>query len=404
MNWGRLPSNKLRIALVVMLVGIWLARSLGEAHAEAVVQFGEMDVVYTYGEQATFHVTLEPKNQVSKVYLSLQPAGEDIRTSQVEFNASDEITYVYDFKDHYLRPFSRTHYWFQALLTNGQIVESPKQVFDYVDNRSSWQSLDNGAIQVNWLTGDLFYGQDALNAASAGAKAVLTIFPDQNLNGTRIFLYESSAAMREGLNDTPSAWAAGQASPDLGIIVVSIMPGIDQQLEMDRQIPHEMMHVALYQIVKDQIRNVPMWLSEGLSSMTETYPNPDYQRALNKAVHSQGSLLPVASLCSAFPQDASNAFLAYAESDSFVRFLRAKYGNSGLMALLQSYKNGISCEEGVDAALGSSLNQLEYRWQQESLGVDSAALALQNMLPFLLIVGLLMLAPLSVLLFTGKKG
>ena len=387
-----------RIILRILGFIILLLTSLGAvdyvAQAETDFHFNDLDVIYTYADQVTFQAKYQPVDLVKKVFLFFQPSGEDIRLVQLESSPQGEVIYSYDLTTHYLRPFSRTQFWFQAELVNGEKVESPKQEFDYIDNRETWQSMDNGSIQVNWRQGDLFYGQDALNSAAAGAKAALSIFPGQNLSGLRIYLYDSASAMQQALDNTAS-WSVGQASPDLKIIVVSIMPGVDQQLEMDRQIPHEIMHILLYQLVQDNYNNVPVWLSEGLSSISETYANPDYERALGRAV-SDNSLLPMSTLCGNFPQDASNAFLAYAQSDSFVHFLQNKYGNSGLLNLIQTYQNGYSCEEGVVAATGNSLNQLDYRWRQESLGIDTALLAVQNMLPFLLIVGVLVLVPLVV--------
>jgi hypothetical protein len=371
--------------------------------AETAFKFDHLDVLYTYGEQITFQTKYEPAEVVKSLYLFFQPSGEDVRLIEMELNPQGEVTYSYDLTTHYLRPFSRTEFWFQAELVDGKKEESKKQVFDYIDNRESWQSLDNGSIQVNWLKGDLYYGQDALNSAAAGARAALSIFPGQDLSGLKIYLYDSAAAMQEALNHGPASWAVGQASPDLRIIVVSIMPGIDQQLEMDRQIPHEIMHILLYQLVGQSYSKVPMWLNEGLSSISETFPNSDYSRVISKAVNDNG-LIPLNTLCSNFPQDASNAFLAYAQSDSFVHFLQDKFGNNGLLKLVMAYQGGYSCEEGVVSATGTSLNQLDYRWRQESLGVDTGLLAMQNMLPFLLVAVVLILVPLFAAWVVKRRG
>jgi hypothetical protein len=394
MSWIYSHKIYLRIiGILALLVALGtVSRVVG---AEAGVQFSDLDVIYTYGEQVTFQAKYFPVDLVKKVFLFFQPAGEDTRLVEMDLKSQGEVVYSYDLKAHYLRPFSRTEFWFQAELADGEKVESEKQAFDYIDNRQTWQSMDNGTIQVNWLKGDLFYGQDALNAAAAGARKVSSIFPGQNLAGLRIYLYGSASAMQEALNNNAASWAVGQTSPDLGIIIVSIMPGVDQQLEMDRQIPHEIMHYLLYQLVKDNYANIPMWLNEGLASISETYANPDYQQVLSKAVK-DNSLLPLNSLCGSFPQDASNAFLAYAQSDSFVHFLQDKFGNNGLLALVQAYQNGYSCEDGIVTATGSSLSQLDYRWRQESLGVDTGLLAMQNMLPFILVAGILVLVPLFV--------
>ncbi len=398
MKWipkSRINLHNLRIfgILAILLASLG---GLGHAvQAETGFQFDNLDVIYTFGQQVSFRAQYKPVDLAKKVYLFFQPAGEDTRLIEIPLNSQGDVDYSYDLTTHYLRPFSRTEFWFQAELADGEKVESPKQAFDYIDNRQTWQSLDNGSIQVNWLNGDLFFGQDALNSAASGAKKASSIFPGQDLSGLRIYLYDSAAAMQAALNNGQPSWVVGQTSPDLGIIIVSIAPGVDQQLEMDRQIPHEIMHYLLYILVKDGYQNVPMWLNEGLASITETYANPDYQRALTKAVADDG-LLPLNSLCASFPQDASNAFLAYAQSDSFVHFLQDKFSNNGLLNLVQAYQNGYSCEEGIVTATGSSLSQLDYRWRQESLGVDTGSLAVQNMLPFLLIAGILVLVPLSV--------
>ena len=403
MRWILNLRTKLRIIGILVLVLSSLGAVSRNTQAETAFKFNNLDVIYTYGEQITFQAKYEPAEVVKSLFLFFQPSGEDVRLIEMDLNSRGEVTYSYDLTTHYLRPFSQTEFWFQAELIDGQKEESKRHVFDYIDNRETWQSLDNGSIQVNWLEGDLYYGQDALNAAAAGVKTAAKIFPGQDISGLKIYLYDSAAAMQEALNHGPASWAVGQASPDLRIIVVSIMPGIDQQLEMERQIPHEIMHVLLYQLVGESYNKVPMWLNEGLSSINETYPNSDYSRSISKAVK-DNSLLPLNTLCGNFPQDASNAFLAYAQSDSFVHFLQNKFGNNGLLKLVKAYQGGYSCEEGVVAATGSSLNQLDYRWRQESLGVDTGLLAVQNMLPFLLVAVVLVLVPLLVAWMVKSQG
>lgn len=228
------------------------------------------------------------------------------------------------------------------------------------------------------------------------------MLPGQTLSDLKIYIYKDGAKVQEALNSGLASWTAGHASPDLGVVLVSIAPGIDQQLEMDRQIPHEIMHVLLYAMVKENYTRIPMWLNEGLASQAEAYPNQDYQRALTKAAQSK-SLIPISALCQEFPQDASSAFLAYAQSSSFVKYLQEKYSTKGLVALVQAYQNGYGCEEGIQSALGIGLEQADHRWQQESLGVDTGTLILQNMMPYLILIILLLAIPLVVIGIAARK-
>ena len=127
--------------------------------------------------------------------------------------------------------------------------------------------------------------------------------------------------------------------------------------------------------------------------MAELYPNPDYDQALTIASQNN-SLLPIANLCDTFPLDASRAFLAYAESQSFVRFLRDSYGTPALFSLTSAYADGLSCDQGVVRALSTSLVSLDTRWRESVLGQNVAGVFLRNMLPYLGLFVFMLLIPL----------
>jgi hypothetical protein len=99
-------------------------------------------------------------------------------------------------------------------------------------------------------------------------------------------------------------------------------------------------------------------------------------------------------LCDPFPRDAGRAYLAYAESDSFVRYLRKTYSSTGLSALIQAYADGLDCELGTTRALGIPLSQLDTHWRETELGQNVAMVALRNMVPYLLALGMALAVPL----------
>ena len=104
--------------------------------------------------------------------------------------------------------------------------------------------------------------------------------------------------------------------------------------------------------------------------------------------------MPISDLCDTFPLDASGAYLAYAESQSFVRFVRDLYGAPALLQLASAYADGLNCDEGVVRALGTSLASLETRWRESVLGQNVAGVFLRNMLPYLGLFVLILLIPL----------
>src|SRR5690606_42158048 len=59
----------------------------------------------------------------------------------------------------------------------------------------------------------------------------------------------------------------------------------------------------------------------------------------------------------------SDLVLAYAESESIVRFLIETKGEDATAALLAVFQEGVSYDDAVQRALGVSLDQLDQEWK-----------------------------------------
>jgi hypothetical protein len=195
------------------------------------------------------------------------------------------------------------------------------------------------------------------------------------------------------LNPSGESWVAGHADPALGVIKVVIEPGVEQGILMEQRIPHELMHVMLYRRVGAGYHNIPAWLREGMATLAETYPNPDFERVLSDAVTAD-TLIPLKDLCTSFPPAAGQAFLAYAESRSFTNYLRDTYGSSGLLRLAAFYADDVDCERGAERAFGVSLSKLELDWRESVFGQKALGFVLRNMMPYLVLLCLVLLIPL----------
>ena len=356
------------------------------AAAQADVEFTNVAAFVEFGKSVTFQAVIASEIQVSSAILTINPQGSDPLLVPVVVDETGGIVYQMDTSQNSLRAFTPVTYAYTLQLANGNSVTSPEYNFHYTDSRFAWLTLDSQPFEVNWYDRDIAFGSLVLTTAVSGLDAATNILPLKPNDVIRVYVYSSPADMKAALS-VNQPWVAGQSSPDLGVIVLSIPNGPEERLELERQLPHEMMHVLLFQLIGDKYINLPVWLVEGLASVTELYPNPEYTRVLSQAA-AEDKLLGIESLCSRFPNDASGAYLAYAESASFVRFLHTTYGSSALRWLVEQYQNGLGCEEGLETALGSSITQLEYRWKQEELRLDPESLIFRNLLPYLLLFGI----------------
>ena len=350
---------------------------------------------YSFGTQIVYQGQLPPGSLVDSATLFYLSEGElDTHHGDAKLAKDGWLIYTADLTTDPIRAFSTVVYWFEVTLKDGTTIQSQRGSLYYEDNRFQWATRESKDFRVHWYEGDAGFAQSLLDVADLGLENIQKYLPLKQTSRVEIYAYDSAQDMRATLQTLGKNWVGAHTDPDLGVMVVSLPRGPEQRLEMERQIPHELMHMLIYQWLGSGYGNLPAWLNEGLASVAELYPNPDYIILLEKA-QSKDELLPIATLCQTFPRDASGAFLAYAEATSFTRYLHQQYGTTGLQALAKTYADGMSCERGVQVALGSTLTQLEWHWRGEALRENAALKALANLTPWLVVLVLALIVPLS---------
>lgn len=389
-----------RLAALILLLASLITLGF-QPRQQRAVEFENVSQEYTFSEQLTITGTINSPSPVAEAILYLKPFGEATQSIEFQPDSAGGVKLTQDLEEKPLRAFSPVEYWFQVKLADQKPITSPVYEFLYEDNRFEWHQLDTDSFSLSWSEGGMEFGTELQNAAVQSLAAAQGILPVKISTKMRIVVYPSSQDMQSAAQLATSSWAAGHTNPDLSLILISVTPGPDARAEMERQIPHEIMHMLEYQVAGTSYNQIPAWLLEGLASSAELYPNPEYQRLLDKAVD-EDALLPMSVLCQDFPRDLSGALLAYAQSSSFVRFLNENYGSRDTMTLLNLYADGLSCEVGLQAAFGSNLAQLESQWQQEMLGRSPISAAWKQVWPYILLAGLVIL-PISLTLVPARR-
>lgn len=357
---------------------------------------------YVFGQQVVLRAKIQASQPVSVAQAFLRASGDSNTISlAAEVDAEGNLSAIHEIANNRLRPFARIDFWFRFSFADGSTADSDVFQFDYTDNRFEWQSLEEGNLRVHWYDGDLAFGQSALDTARKGVEGASRLLSANFSQPVDVYIYANSNDLKATIEASGQAWVSGHASPDLRLALVAITPGPEEALNMERKIPHELAHILTYEVSGERYRLLPMWLREGIATISEIYPSLDYPRSLEVAVEA-GSLLPFANLCGDFPTDASSRFLAYAQAESFTRYLVDEYGISGLNRLLQAYGDGLGCEQGVQAALGIPLTTLEYNWRAEKLGENRAALILKNLSGYLIVFAVVLFLPLAPVFFARK--
>lgn len=388
-------------ALALLAVSFSLA---GTSSAQSSSWLSELQAEAEFGVSMTFSAEIETGTDFDSIDLVFKVLSTGKSTVvPAEFDGFSSIQAAYSIRPQdSIAAFSTIEYWFILTLENGTVTQSDTESFIYMDNRYDWQTLGtNGPYEVYWIDGDLAFGQEI--------EDVLLQSLDQNQlinlpspDSLRVYVYDTPSRLQSALELTNARWVAGHTNPAENIIMVSIPNSYEKSLAIQRQIPHELTHVRLYMEMGENYANLPAWYDEGLASLSELSTLPEYWDML-QAAWRNNDMIPFSQLCRSFPSNEERAGLAYAQADSFIRFLYNEYGEIGLEDLLDAYKQGYSCESGIQEAFDLDLEALEKDWYQETFNSSILPQSLNTALTWVILLLLLFATPLGLILFSSRK-
>lgn len=393
---------RLTVLFMLVITATLIAFQPARAQETGIIPVNNLGISYEFGTYITFQAQLSLPSTPGDAYLVFRADGEDTtRILPIQLDAQGNTFQRYDLSQGMVRPFSTVRYHYRVKLQSGEELTSDEYYFQYEDNRFTWQILSAEDVTIHWYSGDLVFGQDAIDVTRRGIKKVNELLLVDQAQPINIYIYASSADQTQALEIGGLTSVGGHASPDLRLGLVSIPPGPDQRLEMDQKIPHELAHILTYDLMGERYSQLPVWLSEGIATQAELAANPDYPLALSRASE-DGSLIPIENLCGTFPPEQGRSFLSYAESESFTRFIIDNFGQTGLLALTSGYGDGLDCSQGMQQALGQSLNSVEGEWRATVLGENPGLTALKKLFPYIAILLVLITVSL-VSALTGKR-
>ncbi|MBK8936021.1 MAG: hypothetical protein IPM76_27630 [Chloroflexi bacterium] len=325
---------------------------------------------YTFGQAMTFSLAGVSDADIQSLSLSFQaPEFDNTFVAEVPLPGGTaangqpvNVSHRVDLSQVRLAPFTTVTYWWSLQLADGRTITLPEQQIHYQDDQFAWRELAQDNVQVHWTGDDLALGQLALDVVAQALPRWQAIAPLPANLAFNMYLYPSSADLRAALRLSGRDWVGAHAHPELGVLLVTAVNSRTAAADLGQSIPHEMTHYLLYQSLGPvAYETVPAWLGEGLATLMESSPNPNYALVLETAVNANQTL-PFSDLCGRFPAAEDKAVLAYAQSQSLVRYIQARYGNQTLDALLTAYADGQDCDGGVRQAVNQSLAELEKEW------------------------------------------
>lgn len=369
---------------------------------------------FVFAQQVNFVLGATSDVHINRAVLTVRSDAGSMFEIEASITPSTtiEVVLTQDLRSLTIPPFSVVTYHWELGDENNSNLTTPDKSFEYNDNRfGTWQELTRDGIRVLWIDGgedENEFGQAALNVALDALPRIASEIGVDLPSEVDIYIYPGGddlcGALRLGGRDC----AAGQARPELGVVLVDVPSAQDASIRMRRVIPHELTHLVIYEATQPSYDNVPAWLDEGLASLAEASPDARLRVELDKAIE-ENRLISFEVLCAPFSSDNDEALLSYAQSGSLLQFIRDNFGFEGIRNLLMAYRENAQCAPGVERALGMSLTTLENKWRaQFSVSdVEARNAIVETSLPWLLLIGVGCLTLMPILgglpLFARRK-
>lgn len=164
--------------------------------------------------------------------------------------------------------------------------------------------------------------------------------------------------------------------------------------EVEKVIPHELVHVFMSVQVRHNATHIPLWFSEGLAKyLADDWTVADAETLADAAA--RGRLLTLSQIAFVFPAERYERAVAYAESYSFLKYVADQRSPAIIPVLLEGLQRGETFEGAFRFSVGATPKEYEeewrqYLWEEYSLarwsrlfsGVASALLAILAILAF----------------------
>jgi len=319
--------------------------------AESDVNITDVRLHYTVDRMSYAQVT-------SEVYIEFVPA------------AVVEAEWTWDMrKTGGLPPGSIVEYWWTVADTEGNKVKTEPVQVQFDDARYLWYGLTEGKVTLYWYEGKQSFAQEIMMTAQQVLTRLAEDTGAELKKPVKLYIYASAQDLR-GAMIYPQEWTGGVAFTRYGTIAIGIAPG---SLDWGkRAIAHELTHLVIHQMTFNPYNDLPTWLDEGLAMYAEGTLAPVFASLLNEAI-AEDSLISVRGLSSPFSAYAEEASLAYAQSYSLAEFLISNYGQSKMLELLNTFREGNSYDGALDKVYGFDREGLDSLWRRYALEQYSSA-------------------------------
>lgn len=350
--------------LIVSLLLVLLSPGLVQARGGLAIAASSVDMEFP----ARLHFSLSARSDTDisdvRLYYTVDRESYAQVTSEVYIDfvpaTAVEVDWTWDMKKTGGLPTGAVvRYWWKVKDANGDKSATAPASVSFDDNRYVWHSLTENNVTMYWYKGNQSFARELMSAAQQALTRLTKNTGAYLKTPVKIYIYANSQDL-QGAMIFPQEWTGGTAFTEFGIITI----GIDTN-NLDwgkRALAHELTHLVVHQMTLNPYIDLPTWLNEGLAMYNEGALEDSFVGTIKRAL-AVNSLISVRSLASPFSANTNDALLSYAQSYSLIEFLVTTYGQSKMLELLSTFKEGSNYDKALIQAYNFDMDGLDTLWR-----------------------------------------
>jgi len=360
---------------LLLLLGPWLhAPQMAVASPATALSVLRNEASYAFADSMTFELDSESGAVIDEIVLRFQVDDEDVHNRRIpEFEPGRQVRAVHrePLPRGGLHPTAEVHWWWTIRDSEGNESVTDRQTLRYVDEQLEWTVLETADVRV-WHHG--LREAKALELAAMADRAITALDELVGLRVDRrieIVAYQRQADLRRALADRGATYESRLSTLGARVADDTVVLDLGSSADdLEEVVYHELSHIVLHLHLGPEWVLVPSWLDEGLAMYAEGDLSGPERRTLDQALRND-EIISVRSL-TAFPGDAGQVSLAYAQSQDLVAFLVEEHPRERFRGLLDRLVGGeTTFDEALAAEYGYDPLSM-YQAYRAARGLDPA--------------------------------
>ncbi|NDJ54405.1 MAG: hypothetical protein GYB68_15150 [Chloroflexi bacterium] len=330
------------------------------ARAQGVITI-ESDVNVVYGEQLTFRAFVTTGQAIEQAILIVNVGRRDTQRWTAELIATDsgvEARVVLSPTQLDMPPTAPIRFTWEVVTVGGASTGSSEVFVGYEDGSLDWQEGTSNGVTV--VVAANLSGQ-MIQTTVAQSLAVIQDATGEPAEGDlRLYVYPDLGSLERALalhGREAGGWYPGYVDPTVETVLVAASANLSQfESDLGYQLTR-------YTLASHAGTAFPTWYREGIALWLFAASDPTLNAQVGAT--SWEAWASLEELCAAevdamAPADRA---LVAGQSREVIEYIDEQYGRSQLRALYSAYAAGLTCNAGVELALGIPLAQLDGQWR-----------------------------------------